>query len=466
MARRRKWTIAKRRRARRKAEAALKERRRVITETRERSDTGYAGMLPVVEYAGKELKIRKRLEERLKMIKGRTATFSPLDEAMAYLGCQIAGIVRLNHIDRLLPEGALAELLELPRWPSENTEQRFLRRASPETLVGVDRILQRLVEDEELPGGAGLIEVDGDLTGIPQRGRKREGVEIAWCSGRTRPCYQQPRVTVNGLPWWTDLRRGKDMCSDLPERTLETGVKLAREWPKREIFCRMDGYYVSKEYLRSAEEAGKRYSNLKFLQVVHPKKLKEGGWEQLVKDTPGPWTWVNSTTRIKELGSVRVWDDVEPMRAIAVRRKEGRTPAKAGPTRGRKPREELHYLIVTNVSRKRLGTRKVFKRYHQRQREEFSFKDGKQSLSTAKMPTSKLEANRMHVKIVALAQLMLQMFARRFLPHPGRYGPTCKTIREKVVAVGGKNNGRESDRAGANLLRLPLDQVFAGACVG
>src|SRR2546426_592856 len=56
-------------------------------------------------------------------------------------------------------------------------------------------------------------------------------------------------------------------------------------------------------------------------------------------------------------------------------------------------------------------SRKVFKRYHQRQREQFSFKDGKQSLATAKMPTSKLEANRMHVKIVALAQSMLQLFA-------------------------------------------------------
>jgi hypothetical protein len=423
-------------------------------------------MLPIVEYAGTDLKIRKRLEERLKMSKGRTATFSPLDEAMAYLGCQLAGIVRLNHIDRLLPEGALAQLLELPRWPSENTEQRFLKRASEETLVGVDRILQRLVEDEELSWGNGLIEVDGDLTGVPQRGKKREGVEIAWCSGRTRPCYQQPRVTVNGLPWWTDLRRGKDMCPDLPERTLETGIKLARECPKREVVCRMDGYYVSKEYLRSAQEAGKRYSNLKFLQVVHPRKLKEGRWDELVKASGARWARVNSTTRIKELGTVAVWDDVEPMRAIAVRRREGRTPAKAGPTHGKKPREELHYLILTNVSRKRLGTRNAFKRYHQRQREEFSFKDGKQSLATAKMPTSKLQANRMHVKIVALAQLMLQLFARRFLPHPGRYGPTCKTIREKVVAVGGKNHGGGSDRVGADLLRLPLDQALASAGVG
>jgi hypothetical protein len=464
MARRKSWTPSKRRRARQKAQAALRERRRLVDRTRHRRDTGYAGMVPVVEYSGQMLGVRRRLEGKLQMTKGPTATFTPLDEAMAYLGCQIAGIVRLNHIDRLLPEGALAELLDLPRWPSENTEQRFLKRATEDTLLGMDRMMQRLVEDEELPRESGIIEVDGDVTGIPQRGKKREGVQYGWCGGRARPCYQQPRVTVNGLPWWNDLRAGKDMCMDLPQRTLETGAKLAREYPKRDVFCRMDGYYTSKDYIRSAQEEVKRYPNLKYLQVVHPKKLKAGRWEALVAASAHPWKQVNSTTRIKELDFVHVWDEgIEPARAIAVRRSEGRTVPKGGPTRGKKPRKDLKYLIVTNVHPKHLGTRKTFKRYHQRQREEFSFKDGKQSLATAKMPTQKLSANRMHVKMVALAQLMLQLFARTFLPHAGRYGPTCKTIREKVIAVGGKNQPRRDVGTGADLLCLPLDQVFAGA---
>lgn len=463
MARRKKWTHAKRRRARRKAEAALKERRRVVGETQSRQDTDYAGMLPVVEYCGKDLKIRKQLENRLRMSKGKTATFSPLDEAMAYLGCQIAGIVRLNHIDRLLPEGALAEILELPRWPSENTEQRFLGRAAEETLVGMDRILQRLIEDEELPGQDTPIEVDGDVTGIPQRGRKREGVEVGWCGTRARPCCQQPRITVNGLPWWTDLRRGKDMSMDLPERTLETGAKLAREYPKREIFCRLDGYYMSKEYLQRAQEQAKRFPNLRFLQVVHPRKMEPGRWEKLVATSSSPWRKVNTTTRVKELGWIRLRDEQEEtVRAIAVRRREGRTLSKDRRMRG-KHRDELRYLIIANVSRRRMGTRTLFKKYHQRQREEFSFKDGKQSLSTAKLPTRRLSSNRMHVKIVALAQLMIQLFGRRFLPHKGRYGPTCKTIREKVVAVGGKNHGQERRGIEADLLRVPLAQAFASA---
>jgi hypothetical protein len=99
----------------------------------------------------------------------------------------------------------------------------------------------------------------------------------------------------------------------------------------------------------------------------------------------------------------------------------------------------------------RLGTRSVFKRYHNRQQEEFSFKDGKQSLATAKMPAQKLQANRMHVKMVGLAQVMLRLYAWNFHPGQESYGATCKTIREKVIAVGGGNRAEGGGVPGAGV---------------
>lgn len=456
MARRKRWTAAKRRRARRKAEAALKERRRTIAATWDRTDTSYAGMVPIVEYADQMLKLRQRLPRVLSMKKGRNAVYKPEDEAMAYVGCQIAGIVRLNHIDRLLPEGVVAEALGLPRWMSENTQQRFLKRATEETLEGVDRLTQKLVQEEHLAETVGVIEVDGDGTSVPQRGRKREGVESGYCGGRARPCYQQPRVTVNGLVWWTDLRRGKDACLDLPERTLKTGSKLAQKHRKREVFCRLDGYWASKANLREAQETARENPNLIYLMAIHAADMKAGRWEELVARGKGPWKRVNSTTEIRELEWIRPWGrDSERIRAVAVRRQE-RIPKRRRSRRKATRKYDLRYLIATNASRPRLGTRRAFDRYHQRQREEFSFKDGKQSLATAKMPTMKLQANRMHVKMVGLAQVMMQLFARRFLPHPGSYGPTCKTIREKVIAVGGENRTRQGGETGPGVLRLPL----------
>jgi len=460
MSRRRSWTPAKRKRARRKAEAALRERRRIIQASRERKETAYAGMVPMVEYARQELKLEDRLNRGLHMKKGPTAVYSPLNEAVAYLGCQIGGILRLNHIDRLLPEGGLADALGLPQWMSENTEQRFLKRATEETLSGIDGIAQRLIVDEELRWGhPGPIEVDGDVTAVPQRGRKREGVESGYCGGRARPCYQQPRVTVQGLVWWTDLRAGNDACVDVPERTLETGSKLAREYPKREIFCRWDGQWASRGKLQEAQEAARKHPNLTYLVAIHATQMAEGRWEELVNPSSGPWKRVNSTTEIRELGWVKPWEDVKATRAVAVRR-EKRLPK--GKKRKGDREWDLRYLIATEVPRKRLGTRKVFDRYHQREREEFSFKDGKQSLSTAKMPTMKLMANRMHVKMVGLAQVMMQLFARKFVPHPGPYGPMCKTIREKLVAVGGKNQAGSGGGDHPDLLRLPLVALSAG----
>lgn len=462
MARRKSWTHAKRRRARRKAEAALKERRRIIAETRERTDTSYAGMVPLAEYGDQILKLRERLPGVLGMKKGKTAVYQPEDEAMAYVGCQLAGIVRLNHIDQLLPEGVLAEALGIPQWMSENTQQRFLKRATEETLEGIDGLTGKIVEEEQLSRSEGRIEVDGDVTGIPQRGRQREGVESGYCGGRVRPCCQQPRVTVNGVVWWTDLRRGKDACLDLPGRTLGTASKLAQKYPKREVFSRLDGYWASKANLREAQEAAQKNKNLIYLMPIHASDMKEGRWEDLVAQGKSPWKRVNSTTEIRELGEIKPWgDEAEPVRAVAVRRKEVLPKGKQRRA-GEKPQWDLRYLIVTGARRRRLGTRKVFKGYHQRQREEFSFKDGKQSLSTAKMPTMKLQANRMHVKLVGLAQAIFHLFAKRFLPHPGPYGPECKTIREKVIVVGGKNRAEQGGGVQTDVLCVPLAPALGG----
>ncbi len=456
MARKREWTPAKRRMARRKAMASLRERKKIIAETVDRKDTAYAGMLPVAGYAEEMLKARERLPDVLDMEKGKNAVYQPVDEAMGYLGCQITGILRLNHIDRLLPEGLVARALGLPQWMSENTEQRFLKRATNGTLEGIDGMVQRMIEEEALEWSEGMIEVDGDVTGVPQRARKREGVENGYCGGKARPCYQQPRVTVNGLSWWTDLRRGGDGCTDLFDRTLKTAQRLAQKYPRREVVCRVDGYFASKDHLREAVEASKQHRKLHFLTAVHATRMKEGRWETLVEASAEPWKKMNSTTEVKELGVVRPWGQEAPaIRAVAVRREKRRPGKKKGGKKGKRE-WDLKYLIVTTMSRKRMGTKGVFRRYHQRQRAEFSFKDGKQSLSTAKMPTQKLMANRMHVKMVALAQVIMQMFAWRFLPHRGPYGPMCKTIREKVIAVGGKNHRGWEDLHRADVLRLPL----------
>lgn len=426
---------------------------------RMRTDTRLAGMVPVVGYAEDELGIREKLEAKLRMQKGKNAVYSPLDEAMAYVGSQMAGIARLNHLDQILPEGVIADVLGLPQWPSENTEQRFLNRATEETLEGVDDLLEKLVYAREVENGSGPIEVDGDVTGVPQRGRKREGVQNGYCGGRARPCYQQPRVTVNGLAVWTDLRRGGDGCMDVFGRTQETARKLAQKCPGREVEYRLDGFYATKGHLRLAHSFSGHQRNLTFLLAIHASDMKEGRWEELVAQGPGRWKRVNSTTEIRELGLVRPWrEETEPVRAVAVRREE-RRPKKKAKRRGKK-KWDLRYLIVTSAPRRRMGTRRAFQRYHQRQREEFSFKDGKQSLSMAKMPTQKLMANRAHVRMVALAQVILQLFARRFLPHKGPYGPTCKTIREKVIAVGGKNHGTKHGRAATDVLRVPMAEAL------
>jgi hypothetical protein len=115
------WTSAKRKRARRKAEAALRERRRIIRANWDRKETTYAGMVPCLEYARQEMKLEDRLQRGLHMTKCRNAVYSPLNEAMAYLGCQVAGILMSTIWNGSLPKGGVAEPMGLPQWMSENT---------------------------------------------------------------------------------------------------------------------------------------------------------------------------------------------------------------------------------------------------------------------------------------------------------------------------------------------------------
>jgi hypothetical protein len=403
----------------------------VLKASEGRRDTRYAGLIPMARFSLEQLQVRARMEPKLAMEKGRNATFTPMDEAMAYLAAQMAGIARLNHLDQVLPETILAQVFQLPRWPSENTQQRFLRRANEDTLKSIDELTEKWAWEQWIATAKGPIEVDGDVTGIPQRARKREGVRSGYCGGRARPCYQLPRVTVNGLPWWSDLRPGNDGCVDLFDQTLKTAIKVARKRPETQVRFRLDGYFASKGNIRLAIYHATHLSNLKFLLVVHPHHMKEGRWEELVDDGQ-PWTRINSTTHIKELGKVRPWrKETNAVRAIAVRR-EKTTGRRAG-----KERWDARYLIVTNLSPRLWKDRDVFRGYHQRQRIEFSFKDGKQSLPMAKMPTMKFQANRAHTKMATLAQLILHLFARKFLPRRGSYGPMCNTVRQTIVAIDG-----------------------------
>lgn len=464
MARRKGWTPKKRKRARAKAEVSLRRRRLVIEQSRDRTDSGYAGALPLFAYAGQRLELPERLGPALKMRKGKTAVFTPVDEAMAYLGSQLLGIWRLSGMDRLLPEGLLVRALELPRWPSEDTERRFLRRATESTLVGVDRTIQDLIRVEEVQKQTeGWLWVGADITAIESRARQREGARPGYCNGRKRVCFQLPRVCVQGLPWWTDLRPGNDACEEVFDEGLETAERFARENPSRRVGYRVDGGFASKERLRRLQAVRERHGNFHYFLVIPKHNVSPAWWEEAVGSTRSDWRRMNQTTWVKDVGMSRPWaEETGSVHVVAVRRYQQRRTRKGrGPWRWVvTDRVDKEYLIATSARPRAKVGRTIFQWYHTRQGEELSFKDAKQSLPLKRLPARKLLPNRLHVKMVSLAQVKAQLFARHFI-YPDRAGPSngaertsgflTRTLREKVFEAGGKNGG-----AGRDMVAPPI----------
>jgi hypothetical protein len=419
-------------------------------------------MVPIALYVKQEHDLREGLRRGLKMTKGRTAEFQPEDEAMAYVGAELAGIARLSHMDHLLPEGLIAQALELPRWPSEDTQRRFLKRASEGTLKGVEEIVQGIIE-EEVKGGEGTIWVGGDITGIPSRGHKREGARMGYCGGKKRLCFQVPQVCVQGLPWWSDLRLGNDGCRDVFDKNLEVGKKFARKYPRRRVCVRQDAGASSKERINDLVKASGKWKNLEWVMAIPRGHVSEAWWKEHVGNQKKGWVNLNQSAWGKYLGRQRMKGVCEDVTLVAVRemkwrqRKDRRKTAPRFTVSGEVGRE---YLIGTSVEPEKKKARALFRLYHTRQVEELSFKDGKQSLPLTKLPSRDFEANRLHVKMVALAQTVGQVFLRQIRTRREVAGEEMRdqtsgrligTLREEVVRAGGKNPGESFVGVGSPL---------------
>lgn len=455
MRRRRRWTPAKRRRARKKATVSLRRRWELLDQVRGRQDTAYAGFLPVAYYMGERLELRKRFGKGLKMEKGRNAVFQPEDEAMAILGRLMLGISRRDHLDKLLPEQAIADTLGIRRWPSGDTERRFYLRFREEGLAGLDQMIEHHALMEVVKEGEGPFHVDIDVTGLVSQAEKREGVRSGYMGGPIKPGYQNPRVSVDGVPVWTDLRPGDDGCTDL----FDVGMKKARIMRRiragRPLSYTADSKFGTRKNIQKAQSLARGDKGFGYFVGGSRQYCRRTWWDRTVAVAKGNWMAVSQTTEIKELGWKQPWGTKGPkIRVVAVRKedwaaKHAKNKKRRGKTR-RKKKEYRHQAIFTGTAPKEMTARGVFAEYHEGQRREFDIKDGKQSYEIRKLPVRELQGNRAYIKMTAMAQAVVGLFQRKFL-NDRRWGRTSKTMREVTFKIGGKNRGAADYSLGAVL---------------
>ena len=452
--RKRRWTKLKRERARKKAQVTIKKRRRFIYEAKQRSQTQFAGIFPLIEYQEKMLELRAKLSQHLQETKGKNATFKSPDVAVGMVTLLQMGLQYLEHIPRFLEEVKVAERLGLRHFFSENVVRDWIERKPHEQTQGLKQLAQDYVLTQGLEEGCEVY-VDVDQTSIRSYAVKRQGVVAGYGSHGRGPCYQAPRVSVNGLNFDWALKPGNEYGGLYYDVALQTAETLLRQGKASEVILRSDSGFASTDRLAKAQELADQFGNFHFIMAASasPKESALLGLIEQAQQTPKKrWRKVSPTTSVLELSRRIVYKE-EGLKARAVLVKQQRTVTKRfGPRKGqtRTEKQDHFYFLLTDYRPSECNAQNLFRDYHGRQNEEHLFRDSKQARAFLHLPDQSLAANEFYLSLVLLSQTLRRLYQKQVLPKKRRltYAPT---LNDWFIEIGGKNQGSELD-----LLQPPL----------
>lgn len=452
--RKRRWTRRKREEAGKKAKVTLKKRRCFIYEAKQKSETKFAGVFPLMEYQEKMLQLRQKLSERLKETKGKNAIFRTPDVAVGMVTLLQMGLEYLEHIPLFLEEVKVAERLGLRHFFSENVVRDWIERKPEEQTEGLKQLAQDYVLSQGLNEGADVY-VDVDLTSIRSYAAKREGVAAGYGSHGRGPCYQAPRISVQGFNFDWALKPGNESGGGYYDEALQTAKTLLREGKARQVILRSDSGFASAERLKKVQDLKEGFENFHFIMAASAGP-KESALLKLIEEAQRMpkkrWRKVSPTTWVLEFSRKTVYKE-ERVKARAVLVKQQRTLTKRfGPRKGqtRKEKKDHFYFLLTDYRPSECNAQNLFRDYHGRQNEEQLFRDSKQARAFLHLPDQSLAANELYLSLVLLSQTLRRLYQKQVLPKKRRltYAPT---LNNWFIEIGGKNQGSEFD-----LLQPPL----------
>lgn len=444
----RSWTKRKRKEACQKAKVTLKKGRRFIYEAKQRSETKFAGVFPLMEYQEKMLGLRQKMSERLKETKGKNAIFKTPDVALGMVTLLQMGLEYLEHIPLFLEEVKVAERLGLRHFFSENVVRDWIERKPQEQTQGLKGLAQDFVLSEGLSEGADAY-VDVDLTSIRSYAVKREGAVAGYGSHGRGPCYQAPRISVNGLNFDWALKPGNEYGGTYYDIALQTAETLLGQGKAREVIVRSDSGFASAERLKKAQALSHRFPNFHFVMAASasPKESALLGLIEEAKATPKKrWRKVSPTTSVLEFSRKVVYKD-EGLKARAALIKQQRTLTKRvgrGKGKTKKVKKDHFYFLLTDYRPSECNAQNLFREYHGRQNEEHLFRDSKQARAFLHLPDQSLGANELYLSLVLLSQTLRRLYQKQVLPKKRRltYAPT---LNHWFIKIGGKNQVPQLD---------------------
>jgi len=446
--RKKRWTARKRETARKKAKVTLKKRRQFIYEAKQRSETKFAGIIPLMEYQDKMLQLRQKLSDHLKETKGKNAWFKSPDVAIGMVTLLQMGLEYLEHIPHFLKEVKVAEGLGLPHFFSENVVRDWIERKPEEQTQGLKELAQAYILSTGIGKGTAAY-VDVDLTSIPSCAHQREGAVPGYGSHGCGRCYQAPRISVNGLNFDWALKPGIEPGGPYYDWGLKAAETLLEQGKARDVILRSDSGFASAGRLQSAQALKGRFENFHFIMAASAGP-KESALLGLIQESgklgKKRWRKVSKTTWVLEFSRRKVYKK-EAVKARAVLVKQQRTSSKRtsrwNSQKRIEPRDHFYFLL-TDYPPSECNAQNLFREYHGRQNEEQLFRDSKQGRAFLHLPDQTLAANELYLSLVLLSQMLRRLYQQRVLPKSRRlsYGPS---LQHWFIEMGGKNQGSEPD---------------------
>jgi len=452
MAQRKAWTKQTRRAAAQKGVQTRRRRAAIVEQARTDPNTQWALLFPFAAWLEDSIKLKERIARTLSLSKGANSTFRAPDVVAGLVLALEAGVVHYHHLNKLVPEVALAQAIGLPHFFGPTTATDLVKAAQPRHLQQMGRLLRAIGLAALADDPDERIDIWVDTTGHPSDSRQGEQVAVGYCNGRREPCLKSGRVVVNGRPVCAPVYPGNINPDEPFRKGLALARQLCRRYPERIIHLGADTGFASEAHMRYLHRWGRLYDNFRFtltVHVSHPNSFPFQTVQWAKRQDPRRWKLVNTHSRVLEAGRRPLYSTSrERTRILVVESKNPAPPPPAPPPRKRRRKKKLkkprpaerYYLIATNYTQRQHKGKALFRRHHQRPVVEFSIKDGKQSYHIQHLPHRKFLANAMFLLIVTLAQLLGILYNQRVLP-PAAAGSLVATVRADVWHLPGRRIG-------------------------
>ena len=398
---------------------------RVKTRRKRRQTTRKALAVPVAQFLGETLAMRKRFSI-LTVKKGKNSTFSTVDMSLGILAIIMLECERLFHLNtEYQQERLLAHQLGLVRMFEQSTAHRFINRFKGWHINQLERINVQLLQAHGQSFKAPTKVVDFDGTTHSVEGRKRQGAT----PGKNKQqkgndCYQESAAFCNGELVTQTWEKGHVHC----KKRFETLFAKPKQILGTLDYLRLEsGYFALDVLLALLASPLVKFVICGTSNCIGVKKALE-----LAEGQPGRFKRVGGTkdVYVMEFKRLRILKDLDTdLRLILV--KTLRQPKKVKRGYVYYQRGWYYYGLVTNIEKEEMHSRKLYKFYQQRVVIEHFFKEIKQSFHAGKLPSMLFRGNEAYLWFVALAYNASIWFKQKLLPKKEQ---RCmwKTIRRKL----------------------------------